>query len=97
MGFPLPVGQQTTATFLESDSTFNPFPVKGPIAWLVSADGIVSLAVSVDTKSATIKGVAAGDVTVTASGDGVEATVDLTVTDHAVAASITLSTPITPA
>jgi hypothetical protein len=97
MGFPLPVGQVTTATFLESDSTFNPFPVQGPITWLLSVDGIASVVVAGDTKSATLTGVAAGDVTLTASGDGVEATIDLTVTDHAVAASISLSTPATPA
>jgi len=97
MAFPLPVGQQTTATFLESDSTFNPFPVKGPISWSLSTEGIATLTVAIDTKTATITGVAAGEVTLAASGDGVSTAVDIVVTGSAAAASIDLSTPITPA
>jgi len=97
MGISLPVGQQITATFLEQDSTFSPFPVKGPISWSLSANGIASLAVAVDTKTATVTGVAPGDVTLAASGDGVSASADLTVTGAAGSASIDLSAPVTPA
>ena len=97
MGFSLPVGQHTIATFAEQDSTFSTFPVQGPIVWTLSADGIATLAVAGDTKTATVTGVAAGDVTLTGTGDGVSASVDLTVTDHPVAASIGLSTPVSPA
>jgi len=97
MGLSLPMGQQITATFLEQDSTYSPFPVTGPITWTSSDTAIATVTAVGNGATATITPVAPGDVEITGAGDGVSASIPITVTGEPIAASIQLAPPVTPA